>query len=115
MSNDAKDALVYSFAAILVAVAIGIGIWVVGFTLNGIGNWWGGITKPYVLTPEDRAQNAKRDAEWAKDPRNPKVQGQKCLDLGGVPDFSAWDGDVKACNTLNGGNVDIKQTVEVNP
>jgi len=95
-------------------VAVGLGIWIGGKAICGVGHWWHSVT---YSTPEEQAQQdarAKAAAdEWAKDPRNPKVAGQKCLDLGGIPDYSAWDGDVKACNKPGGGNIDIKQSVEV--
>lgn len=114
MSDDAKNAIGYGIATILIVVAVGAGLWIAGQAIGGVGNWWHGITS---VSPEEQA---KRDAAakaadeaWAKDPRNPKVAGQACLDAGGIPDYSAWDGDVKACNKPGGGNIDVKQTVEV--
>lgn len=114
MSEDAKNSIGYGLAAIFIVIAIGAGIWVAGQAIGGVGNWWSSI---HYTSPEEQAQRAATqkayDDEWAKDPRNPKVAGQKCLDLGGIPDYSAWDGDVKECRKPGGGNIDVKQSVEV--
>ena len=107
----------FTFGAIGVLVMVAAGalvVWTASFVINGVGSWWYSIT---YVSPEEQARReaayAEQEEAWAKDPRNPKVAGQKCLDLGGVPDYSAWDGDVKACNKPGGGNIDIKQSVEV--
>ena len=114
MQQKAKDALGYGGGALMAIAAVVIAGWLVIQVCTGIGNWWHGIT---YTSPEERAATAAAEKqaaeEWAKDPRNPKVAGQKCLDLGGIPDYSSWDGDVKSCNKPGGGNIDIKQSVEV--
>lgn len=114
MSEDAKNAIGYGIATLLIVLAIGAGLWIAGQAIGGVGNWWHSIT---YESPEEKAKDAAAAQaaadEWAKDPRNPKVAGQKCLDLGGVPDYSAWDGDVKACRKPGGGDIDINQSVEV--
>lgn len=80
--------------------------------MQGVGNWWHDVT---TQTAEEKAASdkayAEAEAEWAKDPRNPKVVGQKCIDAGGIPDYSAWDGDVKECKGV-GNNKSVN--IEVN-
>lgn len=73
---------------------------------SGIRNWWHNET---TTSPEEQAEIDKANAEWAKDPRNPKFVGQKCIDAGGIPNYSAWDGDVKECKGVgNNKNVNIE-------
>lgn len=109
MSEYAKNAIGYGIATIMIVFAIGCGIWVAGKTIGGIGNWWHSINK---TSPEEQAQRDaayKASAEaWAKDPTNPKVVAQKCLDNGGTPTFSAWDGRVTSCAGAEGKSVNIE-------
>lgn len=114
MSKDAKEALAYGFATLMIVAAVILAGWCTVFVFKGIGNWWHSVTYD---SPEEKAQQEAKskayDEAWAKDPRNPKVAGQACLDAGGIPDYSSWDGDVKACNKPGGGNIEVKQSVEV--
>lgn len=109
MSEDAKNAVAYGLSAILIVFAIGSGIWVTGKAIGGIGHWWHSIT---TTSPEEQAKldarNKAADAEWAKDPTNPQVIAQKCLDRGGTPTFSAWDGRVTSCKGAEGKSVNIE-------
>lgn len=75
--------------------------WVVG----GIGNAWNDAT---TLSTEERMQIERANAEWAKDPTNPAVVGKNCMDKGGTPVYSAWDGRVKECQGVNNKNVNIE-------
>lgn len=114
MSDETKDALGFAFAFLAITAGIVIGVWFAGQVIGAVGSWWSSVT---YVSPEERAkrdaEHRQADEEWAKDPRNPKVTGQACLDAGGIPDYSAWDGDVKACNKPGGGNIEVKQSVEV--
>jgi hypothetical protein len=106
--NDVQSALGTVIGACIAIAAVLLVVWgallFLGFLGNGIRDSWNAMTH---MTPEQKAAQEKRQKEWETDPRNPKVAGQKCLDLGGVPDYSAWDGDVKECNKPGGGNIDI--------
>lgn len=100
MSNT-KDAMRYGVSALCIVLAIGAGIWIAGKTITGVGNWFYSST---YGSPEERAKQAqeeKADKEaWKTDPRNPKVAGQACLDAGGVPSYSGWDGELTDCKII---------------
>lgn len=109
MVFGAVGALLALAAIAIIGIWLLIGVWnITTGTFNGIGNWWHTVT---TVTPEEQAEIDKANAEWAKDPRNPKVVGQKCIDAGGIPDYSAWDGDVKECKGV-GNNKSVN--IEVN-
>jgi len=94
MSNEAKDALGFSVAFVGIVLAIGLVVIVIGWILGGIGKWWSEVT---ATTPEQEAYYEQQEKEWATDPKNPKVAGKKCLDDGGYPKYSAWDGRFLEC------------------
>lgn len=101
-------------AGSLVVLAVAIAaVWVIGTFAWGLSvGIWNGMQSELTVSPEEKAQIEKAAKDWETDPRNPKVAGQKCLDLGGVPDYSAWDGDVKACNKPGADGKNVK--IEVN-
>lgn len=94
MSDEAKDALGFAAAFIGIVVAIGIAVIVIGWVLGSIGNFFKSATE---VTPEQRAAIEQSEKEWQTSPKNPKVAGQKCLDSGGFPKYSAWDGRFLEC------------------
>lgn len=76
----------------IIAVIVGIvlfGVW----SISSIGTWYNNT----VNSPEAKAAQEKADAEWKMSPKNPEVAGQKCLDSGGYPKYSAWDGRFLEC------------------
>ena len=81
-------------------IAIGIG--------RGLASTWHNIT---TVSPEERQAAEAAEAAWATSPENPKVIAQKCLDRGGIPTFSAWDGRVTSCQ---GGDPSKSVNIEVN-
>lgn len=109
MSED-KPGVFEFLAGVAGIVVIGICAWLFISFCGWVGR---GLHNFTTISPQEQASIDKANKEWETDPRNPKVVGQKCLDLGGVPDYSSWDGDVKACRKPGGGNVDIEQKVEV--
>lgn len=64
---------------------------------------WQSIQSHPTLTQQKAAAEAR-----AKDPTNPKVIAQKCLDHGGTPTFSAWDGRVTSCKGTDNKSVNIE-------
>lgn len=94
MSKEAQDALAFTAAFIGIVIAIGASVIIIGWVLGSVGKWWSDVS---TVTPEQKAEYEKQDKEWASDPKNPKVAGQKCLDSGGYPKYSAWDGRFLEC------------------
>lgn len=102
------DAILAILGLIAIATAVVVAVLVIIWFCRGIQRSW---TSAMTIDPQEQAEIDKANAEWEKDPRNPKVVGQKCLDMGGIPDYSAWDGDVKACRGA-GNNKSVN--IEVN-
>ena len=72
---------------------------------RGFHNW-------VTVTPAERAATDKRIAEenaaWAKDPTKPAVIAQKCIDRGGTPIVSSWDGRIRRCDGVDNKSVNIE-------
>jgi hypothetical protein len=85
------------FCLLIIKVSLG--------AYSGVRNWAHSIT---TTSPEEQAAIKQADEEWANDPTNPAVVGQKCLDRGGTPIYSAWDGRVKSCQGNDGKSVKIE-------
>lgn len=94
MSNEAKEAWSFAGAFLAVVIAIGLAVIVIGWILGGIGNFFKSATE---VSPETKAAIEQQDKEWTTNPKNPRVAGQKCLDAGGFPKYSAWDGRFLEC------------------
>lgn len=97
MSDDAKDTLATGAGILMAVVGIAIAGWIVIQACAGIGSWF--KDHPIVTLPSAEEQK-KADEEWSKDPRNPKVAGQACIDRGGIPRYSNWDGEVFRCDII---------------
>lgn len=95
--SDQEDIRDCSIAAVCITAAIVIGIWAIGWIGSGIGQWWQYAT---YVSPEQKAEARAEEEAWAKDARNPAVAGQACIDAGGVPKYSNWDGDVTSCTIV---------------
>ncbi|BAS17610.1 hypothetical protein AHiyo8_59130 [Arthrobacter sp. Hiyo8] len=94
--NDKFDGFDIAVAAFGIAGAVVVG-YVVIHLLMGFGGWWNGL---WTVTPKDTAYAEQQQKDWAKDPANPSVAGQKCLDMGGYPQYSAWDGRFLDCKGI---------------
>jgi len=99
--------------ALLAIAVIAFILWWAGVAVvngfQGIGNWWHDVT---TQTAEEKAATDKAyadaEAEWKKDPTNPDVIAQKCIDNGGTPIISAWSGNVKECKGAENKSVNIE-------
>lgn len=84
-------------------VVAAVAIWGMIALFGAVGSWWHSIT--YVSPEEQAAQDErwrKAREEWAKDPTNPDVIAQACIDRGGTPITSWWDGRVVRCDGASG-------------
>lgn len=97
--KGAGSLIVLTLAALFCILIVKMSI---GLYHGVVHSWQSGIT---TSTPAE--QKAEADA-WSKDPTNPKVVAQKCLDHGGTPTFSAWDGRVTSCKGADNKSVNIE-------
>ncbi len=112
MSNQAKSVLAYGSGFLAAVAGIALAGWVCVLIASTVGAWWSGLWHVDEQEREEFETAAKkREANWSRDPRNPKVAGQKCLDLGGVPRYSAWTGQVVECNKPGANQVNIHTEV----
>lgn len=81
-------------------------IWLLSFPFNAIGSWWNNSIA------ESNKVTEAQEKEWATHPKNPKVVGQKCIDSGGFPTYSAWDGRFLECKGKEGNEKNVN--IEVN-
>jgi len=99
----------YIVAIAFIVLATGIicllVLWGVVSVTRGTTHW---IHDAVTISPQEQATIDAKAAEWAKDPTNPDVIAQKCLDRGGTPIISSWDGSVKRCDGTNKKNVNIE-------
>ena len=96
--------LAFVVTAILCLAILGLVMWMT----RGVINW---IRSATTVTQEEADAKRKSDELWAKNPLNPDLIAQKCLDAGGYPKRSSWDGSI-SCHDKGGGNKDVK--IEVN-
>lgn len=102
--KDRVDGFDIALGAFGIAGAI-VAIWIVIQLLTGLGGWWHDIN---TVSPERQQEIDRQAEEWKKSPMNPKVAGQKCLDAGGYPVYSAWDGRFDKCEGAGNKSVDIE-------
>lgn len=92
-NNDITETISYLLTIVTaIAAATGVVLLII-WGINSIGSWYNST----VNSPEAKAAQEKADAEWKTSPKNPEVAGQKCLDSGGYPKYSAWDGRFLEC------------------
>ena len=111
-SGKAKQALEIAGGLIAITIAVLVCLLIVKVSL-GAYNW---VHDGVTTSPQERAaldkEYAAEEAAWAKDPTNPKVVAQKCLDKGGTPIISSWDGHVKECQGVDKSknvNIEVNQ------
>lgn len=102
MSKESSDMLANGIGILCTVAAVIGAIWFVAWGTGKI------IHSMTYVSPETAAQIEQENKEWETDPRNPKVAGQYCLDRGGIPTYSAWDGRLKDCKGSNGKSVNIE-------
>lgn len=90
--------------------AFGIaGAVVAGYVVIQLCIGFGGMVHDmFTVSPERQAEIDKSWKDWETDPRNPKVAGQKCIDSGGYPVYSAWDSRFDKCEGTNNKTVNIE-------
>lgn len=87
-------------AIVALATALGV-VFIIGtFVWSLCVGMWSGIQATFTITSEERAQIEKENKEWETDARNPKVAGKACIDRGGIPRYSNWDGEVFRCDVI---------------
>lgn len=100
-------AVCVSIAAIIGVIFIAILF--VQWSFRGVGNWWHTTTSK---TPEEQKayDKAVEEAteEWKTNPQNPEYVGKLCLERGGIPTYSNWDGEVTSCKGTGDKNVNIE-------
>lgn len=88
MSSDVKDFMAFTGCLVAIVLVVGAVIWGIGWAWANTTEWF--EDHPVITVNEDAAK-------WKSDPRNPAVAGQRCLDSGGYPKYSAWDGRFLDC------------------
>lgn len=87
-------------ALIAIAAALGVTAIIAVFVWGVCVGMWNGLQREFTITSEEQSKIDKDNEAWSKDARNPKVAGQACIDRGGVPRYSNWDGEVFECNII---------------
>lgn len=89
-------------AAAFVALAAAAGVvFIIGTFVWGLCvGMWNGMQAGFTITPEEQAKIDRADKDWETDARNPKVAGKACIDKGGIPRYSNWDGEVFRCDII---------------
>lgn len=108
MKKAMEGALALLAGALAVAVCVGVFfacLLIVKWVGGGIGNWWNSATS---VSPEQQARWDKEAEEYKSSPLNPENIAKHCMEQGGVPITSAWDGRVKECKGSGDKNVNIE-------
>lgn len=84
-------------AIIMLAVALSIAAIIAVFVWGVCVGMWNGMQAEFTITPEEQAKIDQSNKDWETDARNPKVAGKACIDKGGIPRYSNWDGEVFDC------------------
>ncbi len=102
--SKSKEVFEFAGGLIVVTTAVLFCILIVKMSMG----LYHGIVKGWqsAQSHSSAAQQKAKDEAWAKDPTNPKVVAQKCLDAGGYPKVSSWDGSV-TCNAKGGSNKNV--------
>jgi hypothetical protein len=104
MTNDNEPLwlLAIKGAGALVALVLALGVaFIIGAFVWGLGvGMYNGVVKSFEVTPEEKARIEKENKDWETDARNPKIAGQACIDKGGIPRYSNWDGEVFRCDII---------------